>query len=173
MNAPVTQEQTGQALAAIRDELRALAGTLPSEQFFRGSGERWSVAHHLDHLVRSNQPVASALTLPKDRLLPWTGAPRSFTEVQTLYRAALGGGAKASGRFLPDPQGTQQELLDRYASSIEQLTHGLTGWAGPDLDRFALPHPVLGPLSVREMLFFTVYHNQHHLQGIRARLETA
>ena len=31
-----------------------------------------------------------------------------------------------------------------------------------DLDAVLLPHPLLGKLTVREMLFFTVYHVQHH-----------
>jgi hypothetical protein len=25
-----------------------------------------------------------------------------------------------------------------------------------------LPHPLLGKLTIREMLYFTVYHGEHH-----------
>ena len=31
-----------------------------------------------------------------------------------------------------------------------------------DLDNYILPHPLLGKLTIREMLFFTIYHVQHH-----------
>jgi len=35
------------------------------------------------------------------------------------------------------------------------------------LDKFMLPHPLLGKLAVREMLFFTMYHNLHHVNNVR------
>jgi hypothetical protein len=38
------------------------------------------------------------------------------------------------------------------------------------LDRWRLPHPLLGRLTVREMLFFTLCHNRHHLEGVRRKL---
>jgi hypothetical protein len=44
------------------------------------------------------------------------------------------------------------------------------GWSERQLDRIRLPHPVLGKLSVREMLFFTLYHNQHHIEAVKRRL---
>jgi hypothetical protein len=31
-----------------------------------------------------------------------------------------------------------------------------------DLDSIRLPHPLLGKLTVREMLYFAVYHVGHH-----------
>jgi len=43
-------------------------------------------------------------------------------------------------------------------------------WSELQMDRIRLPHPVLGKLSVREMLFFTLYHNQHHLDAAKRRL---
>jgi len=30
------------------------------------------------------------------------------------------------------------------------------------VDQYQLPHPVLGKLTIREMLFFTIYHNLRH-----------
>ncbi len=30
------------------------------------------------------------------------------------------------------------------------------------LDALILPHPLLGKLTLREMLYFTIYHVQHH-----------
>jgi uncharacterized damage-inducible protein DinB len=32
-------------------------------------------------------------------------------------------------------------------------------------------HPLMGPLTVREMLFFFVVHEQHHRKGVLRRLE--
>jgi hypothetical protein len=38
------------------------------------------------------------------------------------------------------------------------------------LERIRLPHPLLGRLTTREMLFFTLYHNQHHVEVAKRRL---
>ena len=37
-------------------------------------------------------------------------------------------------------------------------------WPEPSLDRYQLLHPLLGRLTVREMLEFSVYHHAHHLR---------
>jgi hypothetical protein len=36
-------------------------------------------------------------------------------------------------------------------------------WSEAELDRYTLPHPLLGDLTMREMLCFTLYHNQRHI----------
>jgi hypothetical protein len=33
-----------------------------------------------------------------------------------------------------------------------------------------LPHPLLGKLTVREMLFFTLYHQRHHVAVVERRI---
>jgi hypothetical protein len=47
------------------------------------------------------------------------------------------------------------------------------GWREADLDRYLLPHPLLGKLTLREMLHFTLYHNYHHVQSVATRLRGA
>ncbi|WP_310582694.1 DinB family protein, partial [Deinococcus sp.] len=148
---------------------------LPADVFFSGSDEDWSPGHHLKHLVLSNKPVAYALTLPRENLRVWNAAQprRSYSEMQTFYRGALNTGARAFGPFLPALDGTQTEAVAEYSGSIELLNHACLHWSEPELDGYAMPHPVLGLLSVREMLFFTVHHNQHHLNGVRSKLDSA
>ncbi|NBX80802.1 MAG: DinB family protein, partial [Flavobacteriales bacterium] len=40
-----------------------------------------------------------------------------------------------------------------------------------DLDKYVLPHPLLGKLTLREMLCFTIYHVKHHVEIIKRDLE--
>jgi hypothetical protein len=54
-----------------------------------------------------------------------------------------------------------------------QLADVVGHWREEDLDRYRLPHPLLGKLTVREMLLFTVYHNYHHPRSLAARLSGA
>lgn len=170
---PQTREELLQALAQMQGEVVTAFRKLPPELFTRGSGEEWSPAHHLHHLTLSNAPVAQALQIPRDRLgRRGVGrASRSYLDIRDQYREALAGGAKASGRYVPDPQADQAALIEEYAGATAAVRAALTGWTDADLDRFSLTHPVLGELSVRETLLFTLYHNRHHLGSVKTRLE--
>jgi hypothetical protein len=56
------------------------------------------------------------------------------------------------------------------ADAVEELARRIGTWSETDLDRYRLPHPLLGRLTVREMLFFTVQHLAHHASKVEARL---
>lgn len=170
---PYSQDEIRDALGAMRVRAPAFFAALSPGEFTRGTAERWSPAHHLHHLILSNKPVAYALTLPRDRLplRPGDLPSREYMQVRDLYREALATGVRASGRYLPDPHGTQDALVAEYSGTLELLEHNLLMyWTDAELDAHTLVHPVLGPLSVREMLFFTLYHNEHHLRGVQASL---
>lgn len=170
-----TKEGLLAALEAGRQEVTAFFGGLPEAVFFAGLGEGWSPAQHLDHLSRANQPVAQALGTPQLALAAFGGAKtrqsRSFEALRDTYRSLLERGGKASGRYLPDLKALDQAGLVRaFEAASGEVVQKLGAWPEEKLDRYQLPHPLLGPLTLRELLFFTLYHNAHHLQGVRARL---
>ena len=39
-------------------------------------------------------------------------------------------------------------------------------WSEGDLDLYVIPHPLIGGLTFREILYFTIYHVQHHKKQI-------
>ena len=43
-------------------------------------------------------------------------------------------------------------------------------WSEKKLDRYQAPHPALGKLTIREMLYFTIFHNVHHARLVAERL---
>jgi hypothetical protein len=45
-------------------------------------------------------------------------------------------------------------------------------WDEARAARACLPHPLLGPLTIREMAAFTVYHTVHHLELVRRCLSS-
>jgi hypothetical protein len=61
-------------------------------------------------------------------------------------------------------------LLARWERVNARLREALEGWSERDLDRILLPHPLLGKLTTREMLFFTLYHDRHHVEAAKRRL---
>jgi uncharacterized damage-inducible protein DinB len=97
---------------------------------------------------------------------------RSFEEIRETYQGKLKDGAKATGRFVPDEKSgkEKEELLKKWQKISDKLIAALNKWSEEDLDKYRLPHPILGKLTVREMLFFTLYHNTHHVNNVRKLL---
>lgn len=177
--APRSREELGRSLNALLAEGTTYLTTLPLPVFFTPQGTAWSPAQHVRHLELSSRPLALALKLPRLILRLRFGlasAPsRDFATMREVYLGALSRGATA-GRFTPRPEplpsdlaGRRSELLTGWAGATVELTGALAGWPDADLDRYQLPHPVMGLLTVREMLHFTVYHTSHHLRRVAER----
>ena len=47
---------------------------------------------------------------------------------------------------------------------IERLVLNINNYSEQQLDTFILPHPLLGKVTLREMMYFTIYHAEHHLK---------
>lgn len=152
---------------------------LTDEAFFAPQGRAWSPAEHMRHLTKSATPLVMALGLPRWMLRLRFGRPaapsRSFDEMRTIYQSKLTAGAGA-GRFTPAPEAgagnlpaRRQEIISAWARATIGLQNAIAKWPEDALDGHQLPHPILGLLTVREMLSFTVYHTSHHLRRIAER----
>jgi hypothetical protein len=60
-------------------------------------------------------------------------------------------------------------LISKYHRLKEKLIRKVLSYREGKLDHYILPHPLLGKLTLREMLFFTIYHNEHHLNLLLSR----
>ncbi len=158
-------------------QLNAFFSSIPMRAFFDGSDEAWSPAHHVQHLIMSVTPLARGLqNASRLPATPEGTVSRTFTEVRDAYLKALGKGVPPVAGFAPtlepvkDREKYQRELSRGFSGALVQLSSALEGLKDDDLDKLAIPHPLLGPLTVREMVLFTIYHNQHHEAGIRKRI---
>jgi DinB superfamily len=152
--------------------------TFSTPEFFRAMGTHWSPSGHVRHLTRSMAPLLPALRLPKLGLRIAFGAPagpsRSEAQISDAYGAALAAGAQA-GRFAPPPETHAQdaarrdEIMDTHSETLRGLTQAVERWSEAHLDRYRMPHPVLGKLTIREMMLFTLIHNRHHVEVARRR----
>jgi hypothetical protein len=148
-------------------------------EFVSPIGGAWSPADNVRHLTKSIQPITRAMRMPKVvlRLMFGTSSrvSRGYREMVTLYHAALREGGQA-GRFSPspgtdagDPAGYRRQVLSRHRDAVEALAVEVTAWPHHHIDTLRLPHPLLGRLTVREMLLWTLYHNLHHVQVVARR----
>lgn len=140
----------------------------------------WSPAQNVLHLISAIKPVVMALRLPRflPRLLfgKFNAPSRHYDNIVELYQKVLAEGGQASGKYLPkpvptpsDPVNYQRTKVSTLTATIQSLAKALEPWTEQDLDRIQLPHPLLGKLTVREMLFFTLYHLGHHKDKVAGK----
>ena len=157
--------------------------SFPTEAFLAQIGEAWSPAENVRHLTKSMRAMSRGLKMPRLFVrLRFGKAPspsRSFEQVRETYRATLARGGKA-GSFTPssrpipvDAEAERAQIMTYHAAAVSELCSLASRWSERDLDRLQFPHPLMGPLTVREMLLFMLYHNSHHVEGVRRRLATS
>jgi hypothetical protein len=169
-----TKESILSTLDKTQLEVSTFFGSQTPAGFHHRTGDAWSLSENLEHLIRSVKPVAKAMRLPKVTLRLMFGTPselsRSFEGIKDAYVQELAKGAQASGRFVPaaphatgDLATAQTKLLEQWRKVSGELIAALRSWEEHELDQYALPHPILGKLTIREMLFFTIYHDMRHM----------
>lgn len=176
---PHTMAELRQAITTLVSQGAAFLAPMPDAGFFAPQGTAWSPAEHIRHLRKSSAPLVTALKIPplllRLRYGGHAGPSRSFATIRELYRAELAAGATA-GRYTPgaesapaNPVDRRREIMNAWTAVTVSLVAAMAGWSEAAADRHQLPHPILGTLTVREMLAFTVYHTAHHLRRIEQR----
>jgi hypothetical protein len=127
---------------------------------------KWSILDNLEHLTSSNFILSESMNLPKIIVKNIGGVPnesRSAEEIINIYSKKLLTGSKSNFAFNPKiPFKNKKMTLRLWNNSINRLISVIDKWEESDLDKYAMPHPIIGKVSIREMLFFTVYHIYHH-----------
>jgi hypothetical protein len=182
---PPSKDEILRAIDDVEAEVAAFFGGLSETELVHREGDAWTPAEHLAHLATSVSAVARGLGMPRLLLRLRFGrawAPsRSYSELRRDYQERLAAGGRASGAFVPpreDPGPAEvaplrAALLARWGRVNGRLRAALAPWSERQLDRIRLPHPLLGELTTREMLFFTLYHGRHHVESAARRLPRA
>ena len=180
-----TEPQSREEILAAFDDLRQRGLTFWTDfepkQFAAPIGEAWSPADNVRHLIKSTFPVTKALKLPglvlRTLFGPAKDSSSSYTELVARYKALLAAGGNA-GKFAPrtvpvpdDLVTWQRKLVSVCNDSLSDLRRAAERWSDKDLDRYRLPHPLLGKITLREMLLFTLYHYSHHKENVIKRMK--
>lgn len=141
---------------------------LTEQEYLFAMPEKWSAGQQLDHLVRSTKPLILAARLPcfiVQLIFGKANRPsKSYEELIELYLQKIQEGAKATGNFIPPPIGfdKKEKLIKELNSIVSKINKGLNQFSEEELDECILPHPLLGKITFREMIYFTIYHVDHH-----------
>lgn len=149
--------------------------SLDKEQFEVCPEGKWSAGQNLEHLIRAIKPLQLAFGLPKFSLKILFGKAnrpsKSYEELVAKYKSKLANGGKASGPYIPPIVHFENKsiLVKKYELQKQKLIRKIEKQKEKNLDKYILPHPLLGKITLREILFFTIYHNEHHLEILKQR----
>lgn len=177
---PFSKSEILEAWTAEVTAVHDFFAAIETATFFTAPPDVWSPAENLVHLIKSSAPVVMALNIPKTALRIRFGRvkhdSRSLAQVRHTYlNDALANGGQAGGPFLPKvhdnfTDANKTNILGKWQKKGGELAAALNKWSDKDLDNFLLPHPLLGKMTVREIMFFTLYHNLHHVRDVQRLL---
>lgn len=138
--------------------------------------DKWNALQQTEHLIKSIEPVNMALALPFFVLRLLFGkanrTSKSYDELVAKYQSKLKAGGRAPGRFVPEGKEKNTEVLEgKLLGLVDSLKKKVNALSEDQLDQYILPHPLLGKLTLREMIYFTIYHVQHHHKLVKNQLE--
>jgi len=164
----MNKDEIQKALSGSYKSFTDFISGLSEEEFMRAPQGKWIAGQHLDHLIRAVDPLAKGLLLPKFVVKLVFGkanrASKSYDDLVKKYKTKLEAGGKAGGRFIPSviPYAERKKKAEKLLMKVKRLNKNINGYSEPQLDAFILPHPLLGKVTLREMMYFTIYHAEHH-----------
>src|SRR6185295_3848824 len=141
--------------------------SLSEPEFNYAKEGKWNAGQTLDHLYRAVSTLSRGLMLPKFSFAMLFGRSnrpsKSYEELVKKYQQKLAEGGKAHGRYLPTKVSfaNQQNSHAALRKSVKNICKNLESYSEVQLDHYILPHPLLGKITIREMMYFTIYHTEH------------
>jgi len=164
MSTVLEKDEIIMQLANISGEMTRYCAGVEESLFFIQPAEKWSIAENIRHLITSANTTRLAFSLPRFLIRVYAAK----------YNLALAQGGKASGRYIPkrsaEPE-NKQKLLSKFSGAMDKLINSIQkNWNDPQLDKYIVPHPLLGKITLRELGYFTIFHTEHHLTTIKSRM---
>lgn len=164
-------------LDMLTEQYQAIISETPVDKMNVQLNNKWSIYQNIDHINKSNQLTCIGYKTPLVILRLTFGKTKassgSTEEIIRLYQAELSKGAKSPKLFEAGKSNLKDnaDLLKKYNAQISALKSNIESWTEAELDQYRMIHPILGKLTAREMLSFTVYHQFHHMNTIQRILE--
>ncbi|MDB5241765.1 MAG: hypothetical protein JWP57_2390 [Spirosoma sp.] len=170
---PLPMSETNQKLRVAHEQLWQACLNLSIELQTKQVNGKWSAVQHIQHITKGAGAYYRYLHMDKDLIQHTFGTTsrlsKSFDEVYSAYHKRLAEVAKSTSRFDPEDNASISLLteIDKGRQIVEGIIVQLATWPDADLDKYSCPHPILGNLTAREMLYFTIIHAEHHTTSIR------
>jgi hypothetical protein len=168
MNKPEILQKLAEGFSLVDETLRKADNAI----FYIRKDNKWSIAENCKHLSLSVKPLNTAFSLPNFALLFFGKLNRpakNYDEIVNKYHQKLAEGAVATSQFVPEKisvENSKEDLIQELKKINNLFLKKVDDFTEEDLDKYLIPHPVLGKLTIREMLYFTICHTLHHQKAI-------
>ena len=173
----MTKEKIISELEASNKSFVSYITSLDEKSFLYTANNKWCAGQQAEHILRSLKPVNFAFIFPSFLLKIIFGKAnrpsRNYAGLIHRYYEKLKAGGKAQGRYVPGNVEYNQKnnICNGIISVTESLCNKAAKFTEIELDNSILPHPIMGKLTLREMLFFPRYHTEHHRVSIEELLK--
>jgi len=138
---------------------------------------KWTVGQHILHLVNSIKLLNKALNYPKFIIKYKFGTNnrenRNYVYIVSNYQNKLiqnQDKAKAFNKSLKIPTASEKEnLLTQLQIQNKKLQYKTNKISDKNLDTLLIPHPLMGRMTIREIIMWTAYHTQHHTEILKEK----
>lgn len=145
---------------------------ITAEKWISGPEGKWTVGQHYLHLLKSAQMLNKALSYPKFVLRYKFGKAnrpcRTYDDVAKRYIEKLNKNKERARTFNQDlkevPVKSRKAILEDLEIEYRKLEYTVKKLSEKSLDKLILPHPLMGKMILREIIMWSAYHTDHHLE---------
>jgi DinB superfamily len=156
--------------------LKYLNGLNTKEYNFK-INQKWNAEQHLGHIILSVKAINRVFLMEKTAIENTFGtaeiSSRTYEVITAIYKEKTGLGALSPEQFIPKSENrvSRAEAETALVNSVENLGKNILNFTETELDKLCIPHPLLGKITLREMLYNAIYHVQHHEELIKKQLQ--
>ena len=148
----------------------------PKEIWEKGPEKKWTTGQQIQHLTDSIQLLNNALSYPKFLLKYKFGtcnrAPRNYDSVAKNYQQKLLENQERARTFnqsLKKPLDKERQvLLNTLQVQNKKLQYKTNKLKEKHLDTLLVPHPLMGKMTLREIIMWTAHHTEHHTEILKS-----
>lgn len=157
-------------------EILKVCKQMNNDHFFYSEG-KWSAAENLEHLRLSFAKSWKGLFIPKFISKMMFGKPdhasAPYEVLEETYKRILKEGAKAGKDYIPSinrEKSKKEDLMERFEQTANRYLNEIRYyWEETNMDKYQFPHPLLGNITARELMYFNIFHCWHHFNTMRQR----
>jgi hypothetical protein len=144
----------------------------PNDNWNKGPDGKWTVSQQILHLVNSLQLLNNALSYPRFFLKYKFGTckrtTRDYKTIVLKYeQKLLESKVKTFNKKLKKPSLKERErLLTKLQIQSKKLQYKILRISDINLDTLVLPHPLMGKMTIREVIMWTAHHTEHHTETL-------
>ena len=149
----------------------------PKEKWLFAPENKWTVGQHYLHLEKSLMLLNKALYYPRFVFQFKFGKNnrenRSYEYVVNNYQQKLLENKEKARIFNKDlrvPEiSEKEEIITILQIQSKKLQYKTNKISDKNLDELLIPHPLMGKMTIREIIMWTAYHTEHHTKILKEK----